>query len=197
MRILAYILTNIFFKLFYNVKVINKEFIPKEGPAILCSAHNSVLDMFFLGFKIDRYIHWMAKEELFRNPVLKAIFTSLGAFPVKRGKGDIASIRTALKLLQEGKIVGVFPQGTRVGRAGKDKVRAKPGAAMLAVTSGVAIIPALVAREGKIFCKVRVIYGKPFKIPEKADNKKYSVKELTQISNDIMEKIYSLENETF
>jgi len=56
----------------------------------------------------------MAKEELFRIPLVSSFIKSLGAFPVKRGKGDVGAIKTALKLLEEGHIVGIFPEGTRL-----------------------------------------------------------------------------------
>ncbi|NTV89746.1 MAG: 1-acyl-sn-glycerol-3-phosphate acyltransferase, partial [Clostridiales bacterium] len=102
MKRFAVIITTIFFKLFYRVEVENADKIPSEGAAILCSSHKSMLDMFFLGYDIKRWVHWMAKEELFRNPITRAIYSSLGAFPVKRGKGDVGSIKTAYKILQEG-----------------------------------------------------------------------------------------------
>ncbi len=193
MRKFAIIITTIFFNLFYRVEVINKEYIPKEGAAIFCSTHTTILDMFFLGYKIDRWIHWMAKEELFRNPISRIIYTSLGAFPVKRGRGDVGSIKVAYKHLQEGRIVGIFPQGTRVAKVKTAKVRVKSGAAMLAVNSGAQIIPALVVGSHRIFSRIRVVYGKPFTIPVKEDGSKYTAEELTQISNDIMDRVNSLE----
>jgi 1-acyl-sn-glycerol-3-phosphate acyltransferase len=91
----------IVFSILFRVRLVGREKIPASGPALLCANHLSELDMFFIGYRMNRLVHWMAKEELFRNPLLKAIITKLGAFPVKRGTGDIGAIKTSLKLLKE------------------------------------------------------------------------------------------------
>ena len=114
MKKFAIFITTIVFKLIYRVELVNMEKVPVKGPAILCANHNNILDMFFLGFRLKRWMYWMAKEELFKNPIAAFILGKLGVFPVKRGKGDISSIKNAYKLLDEGKIVGIFPQGTRI-----------------------------------------------------------------------------------
>src|SRR5690606_10964952 len=111
-EILRFIIA-VFFSVFYRVQIIGIENIPKEGAAILCSNHISELDMFFIGYRIKRLVRYMAKEELFKNPLLRFFITRLGAFPVKRGKGDVGAIKTSLRLLSEGHIVGIFPEGTR------------------------------------------------------------------------------------
>lgn len=183
--------TKFIFKVFYRVEVVNTEIIPLKDPALLCSSHNTLLDMFFLGFKLKRWVYWMAKEELFRNPILGYIFKKLGAFPVKRGKGDVGSIKTAYKLLQEGEIIGIFPQGTRVHTGNAKTVKIKPGAAMLAVNSGAVIIPAVVQGSYKLFSRVLVKYGEPFKI-EMVNGTKPTTEELTAFSEDIMKRINSL-----
>ena len=117
--------------------MVNPEKIPDDGPALLCATHNTMLDMFFLGYKLKRWVYWMAKEELFKNPVSGFIFRKLGAFPVKRGKGDVGSIKTAYKHLKDGDIIGIFPHGTSVNPAQIENARIKPGAAMLAINAGV------------------------------------------------------------
>lgn len=191
MKRLAMIITNIVFKLFFRVEIINRHKVPSKGPFIFCANHNSMLDMFFLGFKLDRWIYWMAKEELFKNPIAACIYRSLGAFPVKRGYGDVGSIKNAYKLLDEDKIVGIFPQGTRINPAKIETIRVKPGAAMIAVNTGVPIIPAVVKGNYKLFSKMKVIYGDPYTITNDRD-KKYTREELTELSRDIIKKIYSL-----
>lgn len=191
MKKFAYAITTIFFKLFYRLEVTNLELIPEKGAAILCSAHNTMLDMFFLGVKLKRWVNWMAKEELFKNPIVGYIFKKLGAFPVKRGKGDVGSIKTAYKLLNDGEIVGIFPQGTRVHARNAKSVRIKPGAAMLAVNANAMIIPAVVQGSYKLFSRMRVKYGEPFRI-DAEDGKKLSTEELTAISDDIMRRVYAL-----
>jgi 1-acyl-sn-glycerol-3-phosphate acyltransferase len=191
MKTFAVLVTKLVFRVFYKVEVINEGFVPKEGPALLCATHNTFMDMFFLGYKLDRWVYWMAKEELFKNPILGYIIKKLGAFPVKRGKGDIGSIKTAYKLLKDGKIVGIFPQGTRVKAGNVKQTRVKPGAAMLAVNSGAVIIPAVVQGSYKIFSKILVKFGEPFKL-EIEEGVKPTTEELTRLSEDIMSKVNSL-----
>jgi len=191
MKILALILSNIVCRLLFRVKLVGYQKIPKKGSALLCANHNNFLDMFFLGYSLKRWINWMAKEELFRNPVLAFIFNSLGAFPVKRGTGDVGSIKNAYRLLDEGEIVGIFPQGTRINPLKMDTVRVKQGAAMIAVNAGVPIIPAIVQGNYKLFSKMKVIYGDPFFI-ECEQGKKYTKEELSQMSMDIIKRVYSL-----
>jgi 1-acyl-sn-glycerol-3-phosphate acyltransferase len=190
MKTFARIITNIVFRLLFRVEVINVEKIPAEGPVLFCANHNSILDMFFLGYKLDRWIHWMAKDELFKNPILSFIITKLGAFPVKRGKGDVGSIKHAYKLLSENKIVGIFPQGTRIDPEKIETSRIKPGAAMIAANTGVKVLPAAVKGSYRIFSKMKVVYGEPFVI-KKVDEKP-TKEELTRISRDIINRVYSL-----
>ncbi len=194
MRTLTRIIANIVFRLFFRVDVINPEKVPQNGPALLCANHNTILDMFFLGYGIQRqrWIHWMAKEELFRNPIASYVLRKLGAFPVRRGTGDVSSIKSAYKLLEEGSIVGIFPHGTRIDPSRIETVKVKPGAVMIAVNAGVPIIPAAVCGSYKLFSRVRVIYGDPFYINPQDKDKKLSREEMNELSKDIIKRIYSL-----
>jgi 1-acyl-sn-glycerol-3-phosphate acyltransferase len=188
MKTFAIIVTTIVFKLIFRVEVINRDKIPQKGPALLCANHNTFLDMFLLGYRLDRWIHWMAKEELFRNPITGFIFKKLSAFPVKRGTADVGSVKNAYRLLEEGKIVGIFPQGTRRHAGGASRV--KSGAAMIAANAGVPIIPATVKGTYKLFSKMTVNFGDPFMISKHED--KLTKEELAEISTDIINRIYSL-----
>lgn len=182
-----------FFSIFYRVQIIGKENVPKEGAALLCSNHVSELDMFFIGYKLKRLIRYMAKEELFKNPILRIIMKSLGAFPVKRGKGDIGAIKTSLKLLSEGHIVGIYPEGTRrkIAEKTNKEVKIKAGVAFLAQKSQVPILPVLVHGNHKLFGKIKVIFGEPYSL-DLDKNKKYTNSELLQESKKIMDGVYSL-----
>ena len=191
MRSFTYVLTNIIFKLFFRVEIVNADKVPLTGPALFCANHNTMIDMFFLGFRLKRWIHWMAKEELFRNPVAAFIFKSLGAFPIKRGSGDVGSIKIAYKLLQEGNIVGIFPHGKRIDPAKIEAAKIKPGAAMIAINTGVPVIPAHIRGSYRIFGKIKVVYGDPFVIGGKNDEK-YTKEELAEFSKEIIKRIYSL-----
>lgn len=179
-------------KLFYRLEVTGLENIPSEGGAIVCSNHPGTFDMFFIACKVKRLVHYMAKEELFKNPILAYILPRIGAFPVKRGKGDIDSIRTALRILKEGKILGILPEGTRTGVNNSRKVKPKAGVALIAVKANVPIIPAAISGNyKKLFSKVKVVYGEPIYLNNQ-HGKKYTKEELEEISSNIMNRVYSL-----
>ncbi len=191
MRKFAVFVTTLVFKLFFRVEVLNAEKVPADGPALLCAVHNNMLDMFFIGYKLKRWIYWMAKEELFRNPVAGYLFQKLGAFPIKRGTGDVGSIKTAYKHFEDGNIVGIFPQGHRVKARNRKSAAVKPGAALLAINAGVKVIPASVEGDYRLFGRIRVVFGDPYSI-EVEKGKKLTNDELSEISRDIMQKIFSL-----
>lgn len=190
MRAFARLITKIIFKILFKVEVINLSKVPVEGSALVCANHNTILDMFFLGYKLKRWIHWMAKEELFRNPIAAYVLRKLGAFSIKRGRGDVSSIKNAYKLLEDGKLVGIFPHGTRIVSTNIEKAKVKPGAVMIAVNAGVPIIPATVSGSYKLFSKMRIIFGDPFYIEKKEE--KFTKEEISDLSKDIVRKIYSL-----
>ncbi|MFY0543034.1 lysophospholipid acyltransferase family protein [Brevibacillus sp. H7] len=148
-----------FFSALYRWQVIGAEHIPKEGPVILCANHISLLDPPLLGSGIERQVHFMAKEELFRIPVISFLIKKFGAFPVKRGASDRTAIRTALKILEEGKIFGIFPEGTRskTGELGPGL----PGVGMFALKSEAVVIPVAIIGPYKLFRPVKIVYGEP------------------------------------
>ena len=194
MRAFLYVVTNIIFKIFYRIEVKNAGKVPEKGPVLLCANHNTMMDMFFLGFRLKRWVHWMAKDELFRNPLAAFVLRALGAFPVKRGIGDVGSIKNALRILEQGEIVGIFPQGTRINPLRTAAARVKPGAAMLAVNAGAPVLPAYIEGSCKLFGKMKIVYGDPYFIEKKPDGK-YSKEEMAMFGEDIIRRIYSLAEE--
>lgn len=184
----------IVFSLLYRVKIIGKDNLPETGPLILCANHNGEMDMFFIGYKLKRLVHYMAKVELFRNPLLGGFLRWVGAFPVKRGKADVEAIKTSLRLLNNNEILGIFPEGTRMKKKTANSVRVKPGIALIAQKSGAPIIPVAVSGRYKPFSKIKVVFGKPFSIDLDKD-KKYTNSELVEISESIMSKVYALMEE--
>ena len=191
MRNFARVIANLVLNILFRIEVINKDNIPEKGAALLCANHTSELDMFFIGLRIKRWVHYMAKEELFKNPVMSLILRKLGAFPVKRGKGDVGAIRNVFKLLDEGHIVGIFPEGTRLKGKVRDKTKIKPGAALIAINSSVPIIPVAVDWNHRLFSRVKVIIGEPFNL-DIDKSKKYTSEGMIKISRSIMDRVYSL-----
>lgn len=158
------VILTIFFSLVFRWKVVGVENIPSGG-VIIAANHISLWDPPVIGTALPRRIHFMAKEELFSNALFSWLITKLGAFPVKRGVADRTAIRTALTHLENGSILGIFPEGTRSknGKLGAPE----PGLALLALKAGVPVVPAAligtnkVFRDGHILPTFKVIFGKP------------------------------------
>lgn len=152
----------VIFKTVFRWEIHGLANIPAEGPTILCSNHISNWDPPLIGSPLDRPVHYMAKEELFKVPVVGWLIRQFGAFPVKRGGVSKESIRLSIGLLRSGKVMGVFPEGTRKNAGGEGK----KGAAMLALRSGAAVIPVAIVGDYKPFRKIRVFYGSPVDLSE-------------------------------
>lgn len=169
------------FSIIFRWQVIGSEHIPKEGAVILCSNHISLWDPPAVGCGIERQVHFMAKEELFRIPVVSYFITKFGAYPVKRGAGDRSAIRSTFKLLEEGKILGIFPEGTRskTGELGQGM----PGTAIFALRSNATVIPVAIIGPYKVFGKLKIVYGAPLDLSaqraRKADNE--TIRETTEL----------------
>ena len=149
-----------FYSLFYPADMQGLENVPREGGALLCANHCSNRDPFYLALRVrDRYLHFMAKIELFKFKPLAMLMNALMAFPVDRGHNDLNAVRTSLKLLSEGHILGVFPQGTR----SKDNSRLPTlnGVAMIALRAQKPVIPVYIDGPYKLFRKNAVRFGKP------------------------------------
>lgn len=180
---------NILFRLIFRIKVKGLDNIPKEGKVILCSNHINLLDPIILGIIVPRQIIYMAKKELFENKILNKIINALGAFPVDREGNNLSAMRTSLRTLKDEKILGIFPEGTRVKEMDLDNV--KPGVGLIAVKSKSPVIPIYIDSDYKLFHKVKVNIGKPICFDD-FYNQKLSTKDYKEISKDIMESIYKL-----
>ncbi|HYF82893.1 MAG TPA: lysophospholipid acyltransferase family protein [Clostridia bacterium] len=179
------------FLFFYNYRVIGRDNVPKDGGYIVCANHVSAIDPILVGVSLRRRMYFMAKSELFKNVFLGTLLNWISVFPVKRGEADIGSIKTSLKLLKSGKILGLFPEGTRNKTGG---VVAEPGIAMLAVKSQVPVLPVAIISSYKFFKRTKVIIGKPIELTE-YHGKKLLNEDYLKISLDIMNIINDLKRE--
>ena len=187
LRIIAMPLMKIIF--FISFKNENK--LPKDKPFVICSNHRSYLDPVFIALGQKRHISFMAKEELFKVPFLGKFIKALGAFSVKRGKGDKTAINHSYELLEQNEVIGIFPEGTR-SRTGK-LLNPKAGAALFAIKANVPILPAAVCTKGHVglFKKVTVKYGE-FIMPEDFGVVEESSSQIREASKYIMRKIGQL-----
>lgn len=178
-----------FYAIFYRWEVRGQENIPENGAVILCSNHIDNLDPPLLGCGIERKVHFMAKEELFKIPVISFLITKFGAFPVKRGAGDRAAIRATLQILEEGKVLGIFPEGTRskTGELGQGLA----GTAMFALKSNAVVIPVAIIGPYRLFRPVMIVYGKPLDLSAYKEMKS-SGELLKEVTDFIMKNIAEL-----
>lgn len=174
----ARIIVKIILTPLFRIETIGLENIPKEGGIVLCSNHINNLDPPVVGITMKRPVIFMAKEELFNIPVLNKIIRLCHAFPVKRGKADREALRKGLETLREGKVLGVFPEGTRrkTGELGKGM----SGVGFFALKSDAYVIPCAIIGTYKPFRKTKIVYGKPIPFDE-LRNKKTSAEEATEL----------------
>ena len=186
------VLCRFWFGTILGTKIIGTENIPKDGAFILAANHVSNWDPPFLGTFIDREVCYMGKEELFKNPIMAKICRALYVFPVKRGAADKTAIKTAIKILKDGKCFGIFPEGTRskTGKLGK----AEAGVSLIAAMTKSPIIPAAIVNTEKIFSREKffpqlaVVYGLPMKFSGSTKDKEA----LENFAQDIMKEIAKL-----
>ncbi|MFC4777540.1 lysophospholipid acyltransferase family protein [Paenibacillus sp. GCM10023252] len=176
-------LLRVMYSVLFRLEARGREHIPAEGPVILCSNHISLLDPPTVGIKLSRKVQYMAKAELFNIPVFGSLIRGLGAFPVKRGGVSKDAIRSAITLLKEGGVMGIFPEGTR----NSSSDAGKKGAAMIAIRSNAVIIPVAIIGRYRPFSKMYILYGKPIDVTALIDDS--STDALDRVTEAIMSRI--------
>ena len=140
---------------------------------MLAANHTSNFDPWPLGLPLwpRRQLHFMAKAELFK-PVLGPALLAAGAFPVRRGEHDVGAIETAVQLCRAGKIVAMFPEGTRREKGLRKKfvARPRPGSARIALAAEVPLVPAAIKGTDRMlgFPRLQVAYGRPIPVGDLA-----------------------------
>jgi glycerol-3-phosphate dehydrogenase (NAD(P)+) len=169
---------------YFRLRRLGREHVP-DGGVVLAANHRSFLDPFAIGCCLPRPIYFVAKQELFRNPLLGWFLNAMGAFPIRRGESDEESMDTARELLERGEAVVIFPEGTRIraGSLGKPK----RGVGRLALESGAPVVPIAItgserARRGWRIkpVKVHVRFGAPLTFPRVEDPSPFLAGEVTE-----------------
>lgn len=125
---------------------------------ILASNHLSNLDPPVIAAGLKRPVHFLGKIELFKNPILSWYIRQHNTHPVKRGKGDMAAMKTCIRIINEGNALTIFPQGSR----GADWAHAGDGVAFLAKKTGAKVLPVKITGSDEILPKGK-IFLRPFK----------------------------------
>jgi 1-acyl-sn-glycerol-3-phosphate acyltransferase len=189
-------LLRVFLRVYCRIKITGAKKVPRKGGFILASNHIGAGDPFFVGTCVTREFKFMAKQELFKNPIIGNLISWLNAFPVNRGILDPKALQTAYDTLHAGYGLILFPEGTRskTGELGKGK----PGVGLLARRMLVPIVPAYIENSRGFSSipislrRMKVIFGDPIpssRIEEFLDtNDGYRA-----LSEDLMQKIGELQ----
>ena len=166
------------FKFLFRGKLVGKNNIPKLNSYIIVSNHGSLLDPPFLGHALGVKVSFMAKNELFKIPILSQIIRACGAYPVKRGTIDKNSIVTASNRLLNNQVIGIFIDGTRQRNGYVNKP--KKGAALIASKTQKLLLPVAIVNTHKLvsfkffipqFTQVIIKIGKPINFPQTSSKK--------------------------
>lgn len=160
-------LCRLFCLLFFRVRTYGRENIPRKGPFVLISNHQSYLDPMLCGGPIKRRVSFLARESLFTHWLFGRMIRSVGTIPVRLGEADISAMRKVIDVLKAGRGVCLFPEGTRSqdGRI----TRFKPGFGLLCRRGKAAVVPVVIdgafecwPRHRKLFSpgSIAVCYGK-------------------------------------
>lgn len=180
-----------FFNLFHPGKVYGREHIP-QGAALLCGNHTRLSDplyvLYAMGRKNNPFI--MAKAELLRIPVLGFLLKKFGVFGVDRGKSDVGAIKEAIRILRGGDKLLMFPEGTRF-KDGETQ-GAKTGAAMLALRTGVPVVPIWMPAKKRWFRPTPVVFGEPY-YPQPPAEGRPTPEDYRRVADDMLQRILALE----
>jgi 1-acyl-sn-glycerol-3-phosphate acyltransferase len=153
-------LLRVLFRLYNRWEVSGREHVPVSGGVLLYANHTSYADPPIVGAACGRPVNFMAKAELFRIPVLSGFISRTHAFPVARGAADQRALRRAVRLLNRGEVLLIFPEGTRSqdGRL----MDFEPGAAFVALAADAAVVPIGIDGADRLLPR-----GKPVLLPAK------------------------------
>ena len=171
------------------------EKLPRSG-VLLCPNHSSNWDPILVALRlpINYRLHIMAKEELFKNPLLGWFLKKVGAFPVSRGSSDINAVKQSIQALKDGDNLLIFPEGTTihngVGYADGLPAHAKAGVAMIGVRTGATLVPVFVDGEKKLFHRTRIIFGEPYE--PHYTGRRGTAEEMQKIADGLLERAYAL-----
>ncbi|EHL16527.1 MAG: lysophospholipid acyltransferase family protein [Peptoanaerobacter stomatis] len=182
---------NIVLRIVYRIEVVGNNTVESNKAYIVASNHRNNLDPLLVIITFNkRKIHYIAKKELFENKILKFILDRTYVISLDRNKNDLGALKESLKVLKDGEILGIFPQGTRVSSIEDDT--SKAGIGMFAMRTNTPVIPVSIVAENnyKPFSKIKIIYHDLYTVPEQLMTEKNNEGYLT-VSNEVMKIIKS------
>ncbi|MDR0248431.1 MAG: 1-acyl-sn-glycerol-3-phosphate acyltransferase [Oscillospiraceae bacterium] len=162
-RVVYWFFSNLF-RLLWRFRYYGRENLP-DAPYMVVGNHYGLFDPVFITGALPRKDkpRYMAKAELFRFPPMRWFMTSVGGYPVERGKSDISAVRKTIEVLKAGHNVLIFPEGTRVKK--EDPANALTGCAMIACKADVPLVPVYIThRRRMLIDSIRVYIGSPFRV---------------------------------
>ncbi len=145
--------------IFFPMKVIGADKVPANGPVLVCCNHVSFMDAIYLACALKRRVTYLAKKELFKNPIMNWILRGIGMVPVDRGASDIQAMRTCMEVLKEGRLLGIFPQGHRYKDDSHRELQ--NGAAMMALRARPTVVAVHVSAAAKLLRRVTIRISDP------------------------------------
>jgi 1-acyl-sn-glycerol-3-phosphate acyltransferase len=192
----------LWFRTFFNLRIIGLENVPRHGPGLICGNHCSYLDPMLAAFAVPRKVYCLSRKESYQHPLLGPFIRHLGAVRIDRESlADKDALQTVLAIMDHGDLCMIYPEGTR----SPDGCLQNPhnGAAFLAVKSGAPVIPMAII--GSYECwprqrrfprggRITVRIGQPitYHLPSERESRK---EDLTAISMDIMDRIRTLQEQ--
>jgi 1-acyl-sn-glycerol-3-phosphate acyltransferase len=183
------------FRLQARLKVVGEANIPPTGPVLIAANHRSMLDVPLVVIACPRPVTFMAKRELFGDPIRRWMFHTLGGFPVRREIADVRAMDIGLAVLEKGDVLGLYPEGTRSKEA--EMLPFLKGAAWLALKVGAPIVPCGISgtqRRGKypqLLKRVQVAFGVPIQVQRVTDARQRRER-AGQLTDQLLEAITSL-----
>jgi len=165
----------IFFAPLFRVRVLGRENIPAAGGALIASNHQSFFDPVLIGVGLRREVDYMARASLFRNAVFRRLIVSLNAFPIKREGVDVEAMREAIARIRRGRLVLVFPEGTRTRDGSLGVVRR--GLSLISERAQAPIVPAVIQGAYQAWPRgarmirphrIGVAFGRPISVEEQS-----------------------------
>ncbi|MDO5040775.1 MAG: lysophospholipid acyltransferase family protein [Peptoniphilus sp.] len=177
----------IFFKIIFRAEITGADKIPEGRPLIISPNHKSNFDPLLVSAMIKPQIHWIAKKELFAFKPLGAFIRAVGGFPVDRQNTDIKAVKTAMSLLKNNKVLGLFPEGTRVKTP--DFTKPKSGVALIAHRTKATVVPIYIEGDYTPFSKMKLIVREPLDLSQM----KITQSDYDEISLGILKSIYGVD----